>query len=100
MNAKAIGQIQKFHIGNIVKIADDLGSSMSHFESGCYAIVVGSYAELYGGDNVKSYSLKLLPSGRYVSWYKEHQLSLVSINKEYLSDEDVFKLKPIMDIEK
>ena len=68
--------VQKFHKGDLVRIAKDLGPSMGHFESDCEAIVVGSYAEQYGGSNTNSYSVFLKGKG-HSSWYYEDQLSLI-----------------------
>ena len=65
---------QKYPCGSRVRIADDLGESMSHFYSGKDATVEYVYAHAYGGDDVTSYSLDIDGIGS-VSWYEEHQLS-------------------------
>jgi hypothetical protein len=75
---------QKFRRGDVVRIFKDLGPSMSHFESGVDAIVMGSYADQYGGDDARSYTLMLMPEGNEVSWYYEHQLTLVRHGGEEL----------------
>jgi hypothetical protein len=49
---------------------------MSHFQSGCEAIVIGSYADQYGGSNHNSYTLHIKDSGR-CSWYYGQQLTLI-----------------------
>jgi len=67
---------QKFHIGERVKIADDLGSSMRFFPKGVRATVLYTYAYAYGGKNIKDYCLNVDGYGE-ISWYAEHQLSLV-----------------------
>ena len=67
---------QKFKIGDRVRIAKDLGYSMSHFKNDCNATVVGSYAQQFGGDDVKEYTLNIDNYGKS-SWYKEHQLTLI-----------------------
>jgi hypothetical protein len=74
---------QKFPDKSFVRIADDLGPMMSHFESGCEAIVAGTYATLCsaGADrDWQQYSLYLIGiSGKIynrVSWYEESQLTL------------------------
>lgn len=67
---------QKFHLGDYVQIADDLGPSMSHFTSGCPAIVMGSYKDEYGGSNTTSYTLFIQGKGE-VSWYYESQLTMI-----------------------
>jgi hypothetical protein len=72
--------MQIFHNGDHVRIADDLGPTMSHFTSGVEAIVIGSYADQYGGSNTKSYTLHIKGKGR-TSWYEEHQLKLIERNR-------------------
>ena len=67
---------QKFPIGSRVHIAEDLGSSMSHFQSGKDATVRYTYAHAYGGGNIKDYCLDIDGYGE-VSWYQESQLSLL-----------------------
>jgi len=67
---------QKFPVGSRVRIADDLGSSMSHFQSGVNATVCYTYAHAYGGDDVKSYCLDIDDYGK-VSWYEEWQLTAI-----------------------
>lgn len=76
---------QKFKKGDHVKIADDLGESMSHFQSGCDAIVIGSYADQYGGSDITSYTLHIKGSGEN-SWYYENQLELIEPHKLDLLD--------------
>ena len=74
---------QKFNHGDLVHIAKDLGRAMHHFEADQDAIVVGSYADQYGGDDTKSYTLHLQGHGP-VSWYSEHQLTLIEENRRDL----------------
>jgi len=74
---------QKFQYGDLVKVAKDLGPSMSHFTADCDAIVIGSYADQFGGDNTKDYTLHLKDRGTS-SWYKGHQLTLIKHNQEDL----------------
>ena len=70
---------QKFKRGNLVKIAKDLGDSMSHFENDKEAIIVGSYADTYGGnDTNSSYAVMFLDTGGQSSWYYERQLTLIN----------------------
>jgi hypothetical protein len=43
------------------------------------AIVEGTYSQLYGGDNIKSYALWIVKDGKVVnrvSWYREEALAL------------------------
>jgi hypothetical protein len=49
---------------------------MSHFRSGCDAIVISSYADEFGGDNTDSYTIRL-EEGGISAWYYEHQLTLI-----------------------
>lgn len=76
---------QKFHKGDLVKVADKMPSWMSHFEAGMEAYIVGSYADQYHGgkDEEKMYTImyqpKWLKGGKWsrTSWYKEDQLTLL-----------------------
>ena len=68
---------QKFKELTFVHITKDLPKSMSHFECDFDAIVEGTYAQLWGGDDVDSYSVYQLRKGKIVnciSWYHEDQL--------------------------
>ncbi len=71
---------QKYHNGDLVRVADDLGPTMKHFRSGCDAIVVGSYKDEYGRaswDDSREPIYTLWMQGRGTSaWYYEHQLTL------------------------
>lgn len=67
---------QKFHNGDLVRVAKDLGPMMSHFTGDCEAIVQYSYADKYGGSNTDSYGLHLKGHGE-VAWYHEWQLALI-----------------------
>lgn len=75
-----IEKIQKFHKGDLVRIDKDLGDSRSHFTSDCDAIVIGSYRDQFGGDDVDSYTLYLEASGE-CSWYHECSLSLIETGR-------------------
>lgn len=71
---------QKFERGTVVRVAKDLGTSMSHFQKDMFAIVEYTYGQAFGGDNKKSYSLLYkYPDNKWGSgaWYDEHQLELV-----------------------
>ncbi|MGL4233757.1 MAG: hypothetical protein ACRCWJ_20485 [Casimicrobium sp.] len=69
---------QKFHHGDLVRIAKDLGRHMWHFQSDCEAIVIGSYADKFGGGEHErqQFTLHIKGSGQS-SWYQESQLSLI-----------------------
>jgi hypothetical protein len=69
-------QGQKFPNGSRVRIADDLGESMSHFQGGVNATVCYTHAHAYGGDAVEEYCLDIDNYGR-VSWYEEWQLTAI-----------------------
>lgn len=68
--------MQKFHKGDWVRVAKDLGPCMSHFTADCEAIVIGSYADQYGGANHEDYTLHLKGDGQ-CSWYHGHQLTMI-----------------------
>lgn len=67
---------QKFHKGDWVRVSKDLGRSMSHFKADRDAIVIGSYADQYGGRNHTSYTIHIEGRGE-TSWYYESQLTLI-----------------------
>jgi hypothetical protein len=71
---------QKFHKGDLVHVAKDLGPTMGHFTADIDAIVLGSYKDQYGGSNTKSYSLHLKGQG-HCSWYWESQLEMLEANR-------------------
>ena len=71
---------QKFHKGDLVRVAKDLGPTMGHFTADIDAIVIGSYKDQYGGSDTKSYSLHLKGQG-HCSWYWESQLELLEANR-------------------
>lgn len=77
---------QKFKKNSVVRIADDLGDSMSHFPNGELAVVEYSYAERFWGNDTKSYSLYLEDRGS-VAWYHEEQLEFVSEDGEALIEQ-------------
>ena len=68
---------QKFHKDDHVQVGD-MPPYMSHFTGNCEAIVIGSYADQYGGGNREraTYTLNLKEGG-HVSWYEEDQLTLI-----------------------
>ena len=67
---------QEFHKGDLIHVVADLGLCMSHFTSDVDAIVIGSYSDLYGGDDTNSYALHLKGRG-HTSWYDENQIILI-----------------------
>jgi hypothetical protein len=68
--------MQKFHNGDLVRVAKNLGECMVHFTADCDAIVMYSYAEKYGGETNLTYSLFIKGKGE-CSWYNEDQLTLI-----------------------
>ena len=81
-------KLQEFQIGDLVKIADELPDDMSHFTKGCYAIVVGTYAQLCDSTDIDDYcSYQLLLKGEGTSaWYPEDVLELIESNPVHFSD--------------
>lgn len=85
---------QKFKKGDLVQVADDLGPMMSHFTSGCRAIVI----ERSGGD----YGLFLEGHGE-CWWYHTEQLTLIKKNSMALlkkwekAEQDEDELKGSLD---
>lgn len=82
---------QKYKRGDMVRIAKDLGPSMSHFEADQDAIVMGSYRDQFGGDNVDSYTVMLCESGGETSWYYEHQLTFI----RHVGDEGIAAIETV-----
>jgi len=72
--------MQKFHTGDWVRVAKDLGPTMRHFTADCEAIVIGSYADQCGGGNHNSYTLYLKGRG-ICSWYYGEQLTLLEAGR-------------------
>jgi len=68
---------QKFPRGTRVRIADDLGETMSHFPSGLNATVKYTSAHAFGSKHIDSYCLDIDDYGE-VSWYYEHQLTEIT----------------------
>ena len=68
--------MQKFHKGDLVRVAKDLGPSMRHFTADCDAIVIGSYADQYRHGSNNSFTLFLKDRG-VASWYDGEQLTLI-----------------------
>lgn len=70
---------QKFPKGTRVHIKKDLGPSKSHFRSDCYATVVCTYFQAYGGyDDIdkRTYCLDIDGTGE-VSWYDESEITAI-----------------------
>lgn len=76
---------QKFRHGDLVRVADDLGSSMAHFTKSCNAIVMASYYEQFGGSSTKDFDYTIfIEGGGETSWYHEHQLTFIRHAPELL----------------
>ena len=77
----------KFKRGNLVRIADNLGESMFHFEKGCNAIITEAYKthETYYNNEsntcyekpITEYAVMFPETGNTSAWYHESQLSLI-----------------------
>lgn len=68
--------MQKFHKGDWVRVVKDIGPHRRHFAADCEAIVIGSYADQYGGSDHDNYTLYLKGRGG-CSWYPEEYLTLI-----------------------
>lgn len=76
-----VGMTQKFFKGDLVQVGE-MPINMSHFDGNCKAIVIATYTEQHGrsgADPDKEYTLFILKKGGRgeVSWYHEHQLTLI-----------------------
>jgi hypothetical protein len=83
---------QKFERGDVVRIAVDLGPSMSHFRADTEAIVlnvsgarqVTSYPlDGHPSETEAQYGVMFLDTGAESSWYKESQLTYIRHGGEY-----------------
>ena len=73
--------MQKFKKYDWIKVAKELDDSMNHFEKDCEAIVIGSYADQYGGENYSDFTIFIKGHGE-VSWYNDYDLELIETNRE------------------
>lgn len=86
---------QKFQAGDKVKIllgAPSWSNTQGHHDSrpewvGKEAIVLGSYKDMYGTDNIEDFSIQILPERYSVSWFTEDQLELVERAEDKTLDE-------------
>ena len=81
----------RFQRGDLVWIAEDLGESMSHFESGVPAIVSHSYGGVYGNGRISEndqYQVVMMTGsvGNRVAWYYTEQLSWLGRASEEFMD--------------
>ena len=87
---------QKFHIGEIVKISRPSSwfakNSFEESKDRLYQIQY-SYKQKYGGEDIKSYSLKHLFEDNSSSWYDEEELELVKGIEEINEEKDIAEYK-------
>lgn len=83
---------QKYNKGDHVRVVKDLGRCMSHFQSDCEAIIVGSNHDQYCGGKTSSYTIYIRGRGE-VSWYHEHQLKIIEKNRLDLLEQWVADVK-------
>jgi hypothetical protein len=83
----------KFKRGNLVRIDDDLGESMAHFEKGCDAIINsvhkahGDYIDENNNRYTEyryDYEVMFPDTGNIAAWYYENQLTLIDEGGEHL----------------
>jgi hypothetical protein len=68
---------QKFHMGDLVMVDKAASLWLEHDQE---AIVIGSYADQYGGASRNTYTLYIKGSGE-CSWYDEPYLTLIDHDK-------------------
>ena len=89
---------QKYHRGNLVEVlfghpvwsskgGKTTTEDMSPEEVGQKAIIQYSYADEYGGSNVKDYSIMFMETGSTVAWKTENQLKFIDKGGEHLFEE-------------
>ena len=79
-------KVQKFKNGDLVRVAERSlyqrfnpetgGTEPCGVQPACNAIVIGSYADQFGGDNVESYTL-FVEGGGKTSWFQEGELTMI-----------------------
>ena len=79
LDTKTLQPNQKFQIGDKVKVAKDLGGSMSHFKNDYVGTVDYTYSQMFGGTDFSKYSITD-ENGRSSAWY--HELQLEKINEQ------------------
>jgi hypothetical protein len=75
----------RFKHGDLVKVADDLGEWMAHFQKGCEAIVDYSFADKFGYGDEESYGIFIKGSGT-TSWYPGSVLTFIRHAPELLKE--------------
>jgi hypothetical protein len=85
---------QKFKRGDLVHIAADLGSCMSHFTADKDVIIMGSYRDQFGGDCTDSYTVLFIEDGNTVSWYHENQLTFI----RHVGQEEIDRVRDAKDV--
>jgi hypothetical protein len=73
---------QKFKIFSLVHITKDMPFYKEHFDNDFVGIVEGTYKQIYGGSDDKSYSIYKLNKDKTkivdaIAWYEENQLTLL-----------------------
>ena len=71
---------QKYRKGDLVHIISKMPSSKSHFDCDKDAIIIGSYADQFGGNDIKSYTIFIEDRGE-TSWYDEDELIFKEKNR-------------------
>lgn len=66
----------RFKRGDLVRLKDDLGAHKEHFSKGVFAIVCGSYADQFGGNDHSDYTLFIKDRGEE-SWFQPQDFDLV-----------------------
>ena len=84
---------QKFHIGEIVRISNPQSWFAEEYTPDQLFQIEYSYAQKYGGDDVKQYSLKHLFEDDSSSWYDEEELELVKGIDEITKETELAEYK-------
>jgi hypothetical protein len=91
---------QKFRMLSFVHVCKEMPVDMQHFPYDFDAIIKGSYSQLYGGNNLESYSLYKIKDGKVSgesSWYRENQLTLLPSQNRYKAEKmiEVYNLREL-----
>jgi hypothetical protein len=84
--------IIKFTKGDHVRIGE-LPPHKSHFQGNCEAIVLGSYADNYGGNDKYDIQYSVYIKGRgCCAWYNHSELTLIEAGKTDLLNEWILEI--------
>lgn len=76
--------MQKFKRGNLVRVVKTGCTYKGNLSVDKEAVILGSYADLYGGTNIYDYSIIFTDDGNECAWFDKLQLILLDEGGEHL----------------